>query len=1142
MGFFSTTELRSTFKKPLSEIHSAYKYVRLENRLKTLLISDPKCNATAAAVCVGAGSHSDPDELPGLAHFCEHMLFMGTEEFPNPNDFWSKMTSMGGNANAYTMGDYTCIYFEVLMTDTLVGEEWGLNYLMKNFSSFFRSPLFLMNSMNMEVKSVDDEHQGNIVNDEKILYHGLRLLSSETHPFHRFATGNKNILNSKRTRKEMIKHYEHNFVSENMVLVLKGPLSLNQLQKLAVSNFANIPPSNDSTEKSSSGRMQKKPKSRGSFDISVSSVSSCDVGSEIFPPATTGRLLYIKSETASKVRLFLPIHDLENSFYEGVWCSLFGDESLGSMCYYLKRVKNYVSSVYVFTQCLSKGNKILVIDLESSKPFNLDSVIHAIWTFVDQILNPRLTDLAAVLHEYSRVFKYQAYFSQEESSSVMEEAANYALSLHENKIRDLEHLVTGDSFIFHGKVDHFVVEIKEVFDIRNLNVIVLSKETDWGWMLPNNLSKDPYYRFQYAIINLNYPYPRESIPNFFILQQNRFIEMSHSELDDQLDASQHTAAYLLEESNLPNLIDFSMYHEIWHSPTLTLNVMTSFQICFASVSNTPLSLVGIEAIAEYVGEKLRSAFYQAELALFSWGIFANLVTTPSLSFEIRGPITGFLFFLKEFVVRVKNLILTFNLDYKAFVAMKLQMRHNYDELQDGETNTKVLAASVMALEQGIASIEDRFEAVELLETDYLAHLCDLIIHDCKHTNILVVGGDKAFAMEVCKLINIMTSHERIYLAKNLFNYVPSVTLRSGRNYNLVLENSNYDDPNDVVYYYIQVSSRQDEKKRTIAQFLAYHMNQFVRYQLRNRRQIGYLVFSGVRINKSTTGVYILVNSASYDYSRILSEIEEVLFEWEIQVLAKTPDQFSELFESFAKSLGSKEPDAIPSNISAATKPTKQSYNYASKESHLAYFESILTKNYDFAQSGGYKPVSKDNTHLELAEIVEFFKRSISIKSAHRATLSILVSSKEGKRKRVFEENKEMLKSMLVNGDYHLTSLQLASLLHESHNDVSIVIQKLRNLGYKISPKHGRSLYKILWMIKSFKVYSSKQQERLQRICIAKYGKIYQDSLGIVPHLKVRKVQEIHAEAYIMDQKEHLRELQGIYDRENEDTDDLNYLI
>jgi len=40
-----------------------------------------------------AGYFSDPEDVPGLAHFCEHMLFLGTEPFPEENSNSAWMTS-----------------------------------------------------------------------------------------------------------------------------------------------------------------------------------------------------------------------------------------------------------------------------------------------------------------------------------------------------------------------------------------------------------------------------------------------------------------------------------------------------------------------------------------------------------------------------------------------------------------------------------------------------------------------------------------------------------------------------------------------------------------------------------------------------------------------------------------------------------------------------------------------------------------------------------------------------------------------------------------------------------------------------------------------------------------------------------------
>ena len=54
----------------------AYQVCVLENELQVLLISDPTTDKSSAALDVHVGHLCDPDEAPGLAHFCEHLLFM----------------------------------------------------------------------------------------------------------------------------------------------------------------------------------------------------------------------------------------------------------------------------------------------------------------------------------------------------------------------------------------------------------------------------------------------------------------------------------------------------------------------------------------------------------------------------------------------------------------------------------------------------------------------------------------------------------------------------------------------------------------------------------------------------------------------------------------------------------------------------------------------------------------------------------------------------------------------------------------------------------------------------------------------------------------------------------------------------------
>ena len=59
------------------------------------------------------GSLSNPPECQGLAHFCEHMLFMGSKKYPEENYFASFISRNGGYTNATTRDEATTYNFAV---------------------------------------------------------------------------------------------------------------------------------------------------------------------------------------------------------------------------------------------------------------------------------------------------------------------------------------------------------------------------------------------------------------------------------------------------------------------------------------------------------------------------------------------------------------------------------------------------------------------------------------------------------------------------------------------------------------------------------------------------------------------------------------------------------------------------------------------------------------------------------------------------------------------------------------------------------------------------------------------------------------------------------------------------------------------
>ena len=112
----------------------------LKNGLDILLISDPDVHRSAAALSVGVGHLHDPVEKQGLAHYLEHMLFLGTKEFPEVGSFKKYLDEHSGGSNAYTGGDITNYFFQV--------SHDGFDTALDRFSDFLNLLYFIKNTLN----------------------------------------------------------------------------------------------------------------------------------------------------------------------------------------------------------------------------------------------------------------------------------------------------------------------------------------------------------------------------------------------------------------------------------------------------------------------------------------------------------------------------------------------------------------------------------------------------------------------------------------------------------------------------------------------------------------------------------------------------------------------------------------------------------------------------------------------------------------------------------------------------------------------------------------------------------------------------------------------------------------------------------
>ena len=90
----------------------SYQTLTLDNGLKVLLVQDLDSKKSAASLTVNAGHFDDPNDRQGMAHFIEHMLFLGTEAYPDPGYFSQFINQAGGHCNAWTGTEHSSYFFD----------------------------------------------------------------------------------------------------------------------------------------------------------------------------------------------------------------------------------------------------------------------------------------------------------------------------------------------------------------------------------------------------------------------------------------------------------------------------------------------------------------------------------------------------------------------------------------------------------------------------------------------------------------------------------------------------------------------------------------------------------------------------------------------------------------------------------------------------------------------------------------------------------------------------------------------------------------------------------------------------------------------------------------------------------------------
>ncbi|XP_038153161.1 nardilysin b [Cyprinodon tularosa] len=193
----------------------------------------------AAALCISVGSFSDPDDLPGLAHFLEHMVFMGSEKYPAENDFDAFLKKHGGSDNASTDCERTIFQFDV--------QRKYFRDALDRWAQFFICPLMIEDAVDREVEAVDSEYQLARPSDSHRKEMLFGSLAKPGHPMGKFCWGNAQTLKHE-PREKQINTYERlrgfwrrYYSAHYMTLAVQSRESLETLEEWVREIFIKIP-------------------------------------------------------------------------------------------------------------------------------------------------------------------------------------------------------------------------------------------------------------------------------------------------------------------------------------------------------------------------------------------------------------------------------------------------------------------------------------------------------------------------------------------------------------------------------------------------------------------------------------------------------------------------------------------------------------------------------------------------------------------------------------------------------------------------------------------------------------------------------------------------------------------------------------
>ncbi|KAG5354057.1 hypothetical protein C0989_009755 [Termitomyces sp. Mn162] len=988
----------SIYNKPIQKSEQDdrdYRIIRLENGLHATLIHDANADKAAASLDVAVGHLYDPADMPGLAHFCEHLLFMvntlllGTEQFPKENEYSEYLAKNNGSANAYTSTSNTNYYFNVA-TPALAGA-------LERFAGFFHSPLFPPSCTTRELNAVDSEHKKNHQADIWRIFQLNKHLSKEGHPWSKFGSGSKETLSKaakllkargllleddvlsrsreaasatssrissptlsitstdndteadggaigRETRRRLLEWWSHEYCASRMRLCVIGKESVDELSELTSILFSPIP-------------------NRGCDALPM-------ISDHPFGPNEKGTLV--------SVQTVMSFHALEISFplawQPPSWrhkpanflSFLLGHEGAGSLHSYLKK-KGWITSLNSQPQNLARGFamfKVTVHLTEDGFQHHRD-VIHAAFQYISLLRASKFD--AFHQHEIAKVSDIKFRFKEKRRPD------EYATSITEYMSwpvpKDLilkAPAVTWDWDSATGENE--VRKCLETFRITEGRVVLMATAAEHAKITSTDViwEKEPWYGTSYRVERfdeqfINKAEAPNAISELFLPGPNEFIPT-----DLQVDRR-----IVTEPLKRPHLIRETPLSTLWHKKDDHFFVPKAhvvIDIRSPVVNETARAAVMTKLYADVVNDSLTEYSYAADLAGLSYNFMSH---TNGLYISIHGYNDKLSMLVRKILETMKGL----SVDPQRFDIIKEQNQREWRNFFLGQSYTLsdyfgryLLTADQWLLEEKLKELSS------ITPNEIQIHIKQLL----SQVNLRMLVAGNIYRDEALKIADIAEDGMGISSLSAMELNDRALLLPQGSNHTWTCPIPNPNQANSSLTYYVHFGPIADQKLRVVSSLLTQILSEPAFNVLRTQEQLGYVVQCGpwMLAGSSEKGMRIVVQSE------------------------KTPGYLEERVESFLD--GMKSTIENLSEVEVAEQKGGLERKWLEKDKNLAdetsYFvNQITTGHLDFLRRENDARLLRSVTKND---VLDLFLSCVHPSSATRSKLSVHMISQKTRPKKV----------------------------------------------------------------------------------------------------------------------------------------------